>query len=379
MILLNLPSVFGIAAAALALLLMVKIGYTPSADRTGKYLLQIFLGGLLAMALNTLYFLLGLHLVWPNASYLCVFLMVWIGPALWFYTARVLGLGVVPFSWPGLWHWLPGIVLQLLLIPYNVLSGQAKIEFLMGGTARYFFAPGFLFLYVEIAVYLLMTQRTLIRHRELIAQTPEKEELRVDLDWINLVIYGLAGFLFLDGFVPHLRLLVPGFSFSVAMALYLFIIVAVFHATIYGRVYPFINDKARADPKYVNSGLRADTAEHYLGKLAQLMEIEQPHLDSDLSLDKLAGLLRVHPHHLSQALNDHLGKNFYDYINEQRMLHARRLLVEQPELPVVDVAIACGYNNKNSFYNSFRRFVGMTPTEFRAKAVKSDNSVREPG
>ncbi len=379
MILLNLPSVFGIAAAALTLLLMVKIGYTPSADRTGKWLLQIFLCGLFAMTLNTLYFLLGLHFVWPNASYLYVFLMVWIGPAFWFYTARVLGLGVVPFSWPGLWHWVPGIVLQLLLIPYAMLPGQAKIEFLTGGTGRYFFAPGFLFLYVEIAVYLLITQRALTRHRELIAQTPEKEELRVDLDWIILVIYGLAGFLFLDGFVPHLRLLVPGLSFSAAMALYLVMIVAVFHATIHGRVYPFINDKARTDPKYVNSGLRADTAQHYLGRLAQLMRDEQPHLDSDLSLDKLAGLLRIHPHHLSQALNDHLGKNFYDYINEQRIAHARALLLDQPDLPVVDVAIACGYNNKNSFYNSFRRFVGMTPTEFRTQAAKSDNSVREPG
>ena len=70
-------------------------------------------------------------------------------------------------------------------------------------------------------------------------------------------------------------------------------------------------------------------------------------------------------------LNDHLGKNFYDYVNEQRIAHARKLLVERPELPVVDVAIACGYNNKNSFYNSFRRFVGVTPTEFRQQSGKS--------
>jgi AraC-like DNA-binding protein len=307
-----------------------------------------------------------------------VFVISWTGPAFWFYTARVLGLAMQPFAWPSAWHWIPGIVVQLLLLPYSLLAGAAKIEILTGDMGRYFFTV-YLFLYIQIAVYLLMTQRLLTRHRELIALTPEKQELRVDLDWITLVIYGYSGFLFLDGFVPNLRLLVPGLSFSVALALFLFIIVAVFHAIVYGRVYPFINEKARSDPKYVNSGLRADTAQHYLGRLEQVMQQEQPHLDSDLSLDKLAGLVRIHPHHLSQALNDQLGKNFYDYINEQRIAHARKLLVGQPDLPVVDVAIASGYNNKNSFYNSFRRFVGMTPTEFRAQAAKSDNSVREAG
>jgi AraC-like DNA-binding protein len=381
MILLNLPGVFGIAAVAVALMLMVKVAYTPASDRTGKYLLQIFLGGLLAMALNSMYFLFGLHLTWPNLSYLYFFVIVWIGPAFWFYTARVLGLGVAPFAWPSAWHWIPGIVLQVLLIPYTFMPGAAKLEVLTGRTGVYFpfFVVAYLFLYVEIAVYLLITQRALTRHRALIALTPEKEELRVDLAWINLVIYGLAGFLFLDGFVPNLRLFVPGLSFSVAMALYLFIIVAAFHATVTGRVYPFGNPMARSDPKYVNSGLRDDTAQHYLGKLDRVMREEQPHLDSDLSLDKLAGLVRVHPHHLSQALNDHLGKNFYDYINEQRIGHARKLLAEQPDLPVVDVAIASGYNNKNSFYNSFRRFVGQTPTEFRAQAAKSDKSMPETG
>ena len=373
MILLNLPSVFGIAAAALALMLMVKVGMSASADRTGKLLLQLFLGGLLGMALNSLYFGLQLHLLWPHLAFLWTFVLAWIGPAFWLYTARVLGLGMAPWSWPALWHWVPCLVLQVAVIPFILLSGPQKIAVLNGETGRYFFLV-YLFLYVQIAVYILMSQRALRKHRAAIAATEEKEELRTDLGWINLVCYGFAGFLFLDGIVPHLRVLVPGRAFSAAMALYLLIIVAVFHATAQGRVYPFGNDKARTDPKYANSGLRADTARHYLGKLERLMEDEQPHLDSDLSLDKLAVMLRVHPHHLSQALNDHLGKNFYDYVNERRIAHACKLLVAQPELPVVDVAIACGYNNKNSFYNSFRRFVGITPTDFRHEAAKTARS-----
>jgi hypothetical protein len=211
MILLNLPSVFGIAAAALALMLLVKIATSPSADRIGKTLLLIFVAGLFAMAANTLYFLLGLHLVWPHLAFLWVCVMAWIGPAFWFYTARVLGLGFDPFSGRSAWHWVPGVLLQLAVLPFTVLSAADKVAVITGSTGRYFFAV-YLFLYVQIGVYVLMAHRALTRHRAQVAATAEKEELRRDLDWINLVIYGFTGFLFLDGIVPQLRLLVPGLS-----------------------------------------------------------------------------------------------------------------------------------------------------------------------
>ena len=365
MITLNLPGIFGIAAAALALMLFVKVAVSPPVDRTGKQLLLIFLAGLLAMAVNSLYFALSLHLQWPHVSFTYLLLMAWIGPSLWLYTARVLGLGIEPFGWPAYSHWLPGVVIQLALLPYFPLSGAEKLEFINSDTARWIFAGIYVFIYLQIAVYGLLCQRAMRRHREQIAATEEKEELRTDLGWINVVCYGFAGFVALDGIVPHLRWFWPGVTYAMGMALYLTIILTVFYATSHGRVYPFVGAGNGNDPKYAKSSLRADTARHYLEKLDMLMRTERPYLDSELSLDKLAAALRIHPHYLSQVLNDYVGKNFYDYINERRIAHARTLLVEQPELPVIDVAIACGYNNRNSFYNSFRRFVGVTPSEFR--------------
>ncbi len=362
-IILNLPAVLGIAAAALALLLFIKVATSPAADRTGKNLLLVFVAGLLGMALNSLYFLLGLHLVWPHFSFLLLFLMAWIGPSFYFYAGRVLGLGMFPLGWRSAWHWLPGVVLQLGMLPYLVLSAEAKLDFIYD-TGRWILLAIYLSIYAQIAAYVWLCQRALRQHRAALTAAAEKE-LRVDLDWINIVSYGFVAFVFMDGVLPNVPPLRPFVSYAVALTLYLVIIAVVFHATTHGRVYPFGGDKARADPKYANSGLRDDTARHYLGKLQQLMQDEQPYLDSELSLDKLAGLVRIHPHYLSQVLNDHLRKNFYDFINEHRIAHAKKLLAEERGLPVVDVAIACGYNNKNSFYNSFRRFVGMTPSEFR--------------
>lgn len=370
MITLNLPGIFGIAAAALALLLFVKVAVSPPVDRTGKTLLLVFVAGLLAMAANSLYFLLGLHLQWPNVSFVYLVLMAWIGPSLWLYTARVLGLGVEPFGGWANAHWLPGVAIQLGLLPYFVMPGAAKLDFMFSDTGKWTFLGVYLFIYLQVAAYVLVCERALRRHRAQVAATDEKEELRADLGWINVVCYGFAAFVALDGIVPHLRITPPGASYTMALALYLTIIVAVFYATAHGRVYPFVA-KAGGEAKYAKSSLRDDTARHYLARLEDCMRTERPYLDSELSLDKLAAALRIHPHYLSQVLNDHVGKNFYDYVNERRIAHARELLLAQPELPIVDVAIACGYNSRNSFYNSFRRFVGTTPTEFRQRGPES--------
>lgn len=368
MITLNLPGILGIAAFALALLLFVKVAVSPPVDRTGKTLLLVFLAGLLAMAWNSLYFLLSLHLTWPNVSFFYLFLMGWIGPSLWFYTARVLGLGIEPRGGTANWHWVPGIVVQVALLPYLMLPADAKLEFMFSDNGRWTFLGVYLTIYLQIAAYVLLCERAMRRHQAQIATTEEKAELRADLGWIKVVCYGFAGYVALDGILPHLRITPQGAPYVMALTLYLTMIVTVFHATAHGRVYPFA-PKHRDDPKYARSSLRADTAQLYRERLDELMRCAQPYLDSELSLDKLAAALRLHPHYLSQLLNDHVGRNFYDYVNEQRIAHARKLLVEQAELPIVDVAIACGYNNKNSFYNSFRRFVGMTPSEFRQQAA----------
>jgi AraC-like DNA-binding protein len=97
------------------------------------------------------------------------------------------------------------------------------------------------------------------------------------------------------------------------------------------------------------------------------MRDQKAFLDCDLTLRTLAGLLKLRPHHLSQILNEQLGKSFYDFINEHRVAHAKELLAANADaaIPILDIAFASGYNNKVSFYNAFKRFVGVTPTRYR--------------
>ena len=68
------------------------------------------------------------------------------------------------------------------------------------------------------------------------------------------------------------------------------------------------------------------------------------------------------------VMNDKIGLNFFDYINSLRVEEAKRLLIEtsKKEMNVIEIAYSVGFNNKVSFNNTFKKWTGMTPTEFRA-------------
>ncbi|WP_449401656.1 helix-turn-helix domain-containing protein [Chryseobacterium wanjuense] len=61
-------------------------------------------------------------------------------------------------------------------------------------------------------------------------------------------------------------------------------------------------------------------------QLESLMKTGKPYLDSELNLIRLSELLSVSTHHLSYVINAGFQKNFFQYVNEYRIEHAKKLL-----------------------------------------------------
>ncbi len=100
-------------------------------------------------------------------------------------------------------------------------------------------------------------------------------------------------------------------------------------------------------------------------RLDELMEKEKIYCDEDLTLTRLAALLDLTPHQLSEFLNRELGESFSTYLNRHRIEEAQRLLREDPARPVLSVAFAVGFNSKSVFYRVFTRHTSMSPQQFR--------------
>lgn len=93
--------------------------------------------------------------------------------------------------------------------------------------------------------------------------------------------------------------------------------------------------------------------------------------EHDLSLDRLAEMFRLTPPYISRLFKDHTESNFIDYMIEIRIEAAKELLKDK-SIKVNDVSEAVGYANTRSFLRTFKKFTGLTPTEYRERMAKSD-------
>lgn len=102
-------------------------------------------------------------------------------------------------------------------------------------------------------------------------------------------------------------------------------------------------------------------------RLQHFMVQEKPYLDFELTLQKLAAQINISEKELSLAINHHLGKHFFDFVNEYRIAEAKTILssVEQKNLTILEVLYQVGFNSKSSFYTAFKKATDQTPTDYR--------------
>jgi AraC-like DNA-binding protein len=122
--------------------------------------------------------------------------------------------------------------------------------------------------------------------------------------------------------------------------------------------------------KYKSSSLSPEDQALILDKLKTLMSEKKLFLQPNFTLPDLAVQLNVSVHQVSQAINDGLGKSFFEMLAEHRIEEAKILLVSKANIKVEEIAEEVGYNSKSSFNTAFKKIVGMTPSEWRSTAEK---------
>lgn len=110
------------------------------------------------------------------------------------------------------------------------------------------------------------------------------------------------------------------------------------------------------------------------------MQIVIDHIDANLDkplpveeLAKVSGLSRAH---FSRVFAESEGVPPAEFVLQQRMQRAAKLLTKAAFIPVKEVAIMSGFDDANYFSKVFRRIYGINPTEFRTTGMYA--AVRSP-
>jgi len=85
---------------------------------------------------------------------------------------------------------------------------------------------------------------------------------------------------------------------------------------------------------------------------------------NEVSVDALASELCLSTTQLRSRINELTGETPQNYVLGIRMQKARHLMAAHPSLAIGDIALRCGYEEKASFSRAFKRYFGMSPTDF---------------
>ena len=92
----------------------------------------------------------------------------------------------------------------------------------------------------------------------------------------------------------------------------------------------------------------------------------QENYSKDISLDDVSGLVNISPYYFSKLFKQETGKNFIEYLTEIRLKNARELL-QDSRLSIKEICAQSGYSDPNYFSRIFKKYEGVTPSEFRER------------
>jgi YesN/AraC family two-component response regulator len=103
-------------------------------------------------------------------------------------------------------------------------------------------------------------------------------------------------------------------------------------------------------------------------EILRRIERDKLYLNPAFSLQELGEMMNRTERYISQAISE-IGKtSFPNLVNNLRINEARRLLADNPELPILDVMKKTGFGSRQSFYRNFKQATGFSPSEYQDQA-----------
>ena len=115
-----------------------------------------------------------------------------------------------------------------------------------------------------------------------------------------------------------------------------------------------------------NSIGRADNTEILIKKAVQYIN---DHYNKKISLEDIAGYVGISKYYFSVLFKKEKDITFSAYLNSVRIDKAKQLL-KNPQTTINDVVDEFGFNDAQYFSKTFKKYVGMTVTEYRGKYEK---------
>jgi AraC-like DNA-binding protein len=307
--------------------------------------------------------------------------MFMFGPLIYFYV-RQLTLPQTNFSQGQLTHFIPVIMNLILFFPLLQLPNLeivASLDKPLDSGAGSLLLP--ILKVSSVSIYTLLSLRLWFLHFQRIRQHFSDLDKK-SLLWLRNLLVGFLSFeiIFAGTLIFGIDLSqIPGeIDTLLSVILILLIFMTGFHGLQQPEIFRGLSSaetvtfKAEIEPtrivdeKYKSSNLNEQDKRIIDAALKKLVLQDKVFFERFLDLRMLAEKVKVTPHQLSQYLNEVMKLSFYDFINQHRVEAAKIALCNSRQA-ILDIALIVGFNNKATFNKSFKKYTGMTPSQYRSE------------
>lgn len=299
-------------------------------------------------------------------------------PLLFLYTQSLL-FKDFNFTTGKLKHLLPFILFLLFsFIGYSLQPAERKLQLLQQIRSRAMPSYFYLLAFLMVAHFCFYGYRSLrlISHYKKMAKDKFSDLQKINLSWLSsTIIFFVVLFIFsVINNMAELTHLVNYYYLSLTIiiaAIFIFINRVLFHALKRPEVFSWIeHDEMQQTFSVPAKDIKAemkDSDKRNLELLLEHIKTKKPYLEPELSVESLAQQVSLKPKELSRLINENLDQNFFDFINRYRIDEAKRLLTNPADkkITVLEVLYEVGFNSKSSFNTLFKKYTGVTPSEFK--------------
>jgi len=110
-----------------------------------------------------------------------------------------------------------------------------------------------------------------------------------------------------------------------------------------------------------------ERVEEIMKQIERLMKETKQYRNQELSIYNLSKDLEINKTYISYVINEKKGQNFSSFINRFRINEAKELLLdkEMENFTIEGIANTVGFNSKSSFNVAFKKYEGITPSEYK--------------
>ena len=386
----NLTSLISASGILQAILLAALLYFHPKSDKSVNIFLSLYI---FCVSILMLIPAAQQLFSWQIILYLMPFPLL-IGPFLYLYVRSFKEAITWHKAWPHFLLFFIFLIPDYLFLPSLVNKyppSHLVTEEMLRNPASYTRIIIRIIRNVQMIIYYFLAQRTLTSYQKSIHHL-FSEISQINLTWVRWLINGylfliislLILFYFVVRYPDQFELLTVINMTIIIPYIYLITFKGISQPTIW-QIQPDLNKEAvekdmreaekiesfreEKENQPVIKGLPETKVMEIISRLIQLMEKDKLYQEHELTLQTLSDKLKIPSYQVSQAINDGLKKNFYDLINGYRVEEAKRLLVDpkNQNFTILSVGFEAGFNSKTTFNTVFKKFTGITPTEFRMK------------